>query len=241
MDHEDILRIVPQISGLSEISNRYDAVLCDIWGVVHDGLAAFPQASETLVAFRRRGGVVVLISNAPRPSSPIHDQLLSLGVAPDAFDGIATSGDVTVGLISERIDEPVFHIGPGRDLSLFEAAAKRTGREPRRAPMETAKYVLCTGLRDDVVETPERYDAELRALAERGTPMICANPDLVIHRGDATIYCAGALAKNFEAFGGDVVYAGKPYAPIYDHALGLAKSSWDARWTRSGCLRSATG
>jgi HAD superfamily hydrolase (TIGR01459 family) len=225
VDREDMVRIVPQISGLSEISDRYDAVLCDIWGVVHNGLTAFRQASDALVTFRQKGGVVVFVTNAPRPSPPIHDQLLTLGVAAGAFDAIATSGDVTIGLIVGRIDEPVLHIGPDRDLSLFDAAAKRAGREPRRASLDEARYALCTGLRHDITETPESYDAELQVLAERGVLMVCANPDLVIHRGDTMIYCAGALAQRFEALGGDVVYAGKPYARIYDHALSLGENA----------------
>ena len=223
MSNEGENRAVRPIAGLAEISDGYDAVLCDIWGVLHDGVASFPAGSEALVAYRRRGGAVVLITNAPRPSAPIRRQLLRLGVAPDAFDDIATSGDVTIGLIVERIDEPVLHIGPPRDLSLFEAAADAAGRAPRLAALEDARYAMCTGLRDDVTETLDDYESELRAMASRGTPMICANPDIVIHRGDSLIYCAGALAGRYQALGGDVVYAGKPYAPIYRRALALAE------------------
>ena len=122
---------VRPIAGLGEISDRYDVLLCDIWGVLHNGVAAFPAASDALVAFRRRGGTVILITNAPRPSAPIRRQLVRLGVAADAFDDIATSGDVTIGLIAEKIDEPVLHVGPSRDLSLFEAAGEAAGRPPR--------------------------------------------------------------------------------------------------------------
>ena len=144
---QDQTRAVRQIGGLAEISDRYDVILCDLWGVLHNGVAAFPPASDALAAFRRRGGTVILITNAPRPSAPVRRQLLKLGVAPDAFDDIATSGDVTIGLIAERIDEPVLHIGPARDLSLFEAAAEAAGRQPRLvAPLEAARYALCTGL-----------------------------------------------------------------------------------------------
>ena len=128
----------------------------------------FAPASEALASFRRRGGAVVLISNAPRPSAPIRRQLLKLGVSPDAFDAIATSGDVTIGLIAERIDDPVLHIGPARDLSLFEAAAEATGGRPRLVALDDAHYALCTGLRDDETETPDDYEPELRAMAARG-------------------------------------------------------------------------
>ena len=126
-------QIVRQISGLGEISDRYDAILCDIWGVVHNGVAAFAPASEALVSFRRRGGAVVLISNAPRPSPPIERQVLRLGVPPEAFDAIVTSGDVTIGLMERQAGDRVLHIGPQRDLSLFDAAMEATGARPRLA------------------------------------------------------------------------------------------------------------
>jgi HAD superfamily hydrolase (TIGR01459 family) len=216
---------VLQISRLAEISDRYDVILCDVWGVVHDGVAAFPSASDALVAFRRRGGAVIMITNSPRPSSPVRRQFAKFGLPPEAFDDVATSGDVTIGLIAERIDTPVLHVGPSRDLSLFEAAAEAAGRPPRRVGLEEAGYTVCTGLRDDVAETLDDYEAELRAMAERAMPMVCANPDIVIHRGDALVYCAGALATRFEALGGDVVYAGKPHAPIYRRALTLAQEA----------------
>jgi HAD superfamily hydrolase (TIGR01459 family) len=225
MSVHDQTEAVRQIDGFAEISDRYDAVLCDIWGVVHDGVAAFPLASEALAAYCRRGGTVILITNAPRPSAPIRRQLLKLGVAGDAFDDIATSGDVTIGLIAERIDQPVLHIGPDRDLSLFEAAGEAAGHPPRRVGLEQAEYALCTGLRDDVTETLDDYEPELRAMARRATPMVCANPDIVIHRGDTLIYCAGALAARFEALGGAVIYAGKPHLPIYARALALAEAA----------------
>ncbi len=225
MSTHDQTQAVRQIDGLADISDRYDAILCDIWGVVHNGVAAFPSASDALAAYRRRGGTVILITNAPRPSATVRRQLLKLGVPPDAFDGVATSGDVTIGLIVERIDEPVLHIGPDRDLSLLEAAGEAAGRPPRRVGLEEAQYALCTGLRDDVTETLDDYEAELRAMAGRALPLVCANPDIVIHRGETLIYCAGALAARFEALGGEVVYAGKPHLPIYRRALALAEAA----------------
>jgi HAD superfamily hydrolase (TIGR01459 family) len=216
-------QIVRQISGLSEISDRYDVILCDIWGVLHNGAASFAPASEALVAFRRRGGAVVLISNAPRPSPPIARQVLKLGVSPEAFDAVVTSGDVTIGLIERQAGGRVLHIGPERDLSLFDAAAEATGARPKLTFLEDAEYAVCTGLRNDETETPDDYGPELRAIASRGMTMICANPDIVIHRGDTLIYCAGALALRYEELGGSVIYAGKPHGPIYDRALALAQ------------------
>lgn len=212
-------QIVRQISGLSEISDGYDAILCDIWGVLHNGVASFAAASEALVSFRRRGGAVVLISNAPRPSPPIQRQVLKLGVPSEAFDSVVTSGDVTIGLMERQAGDRVLHIGPERDLSLFAAAAEATGAQRKLVSIEDAQYALCTGLRNDESETPDDYEPELRAMAIRGMVMICANPDIVIHRGDTLVYCAGALARRYEELGGSVIYAGKPHAPIYDRAL----------------------
>jgi HAD superfamily hydrolase (TIGR01459 family) len=214
---------VRQISGLSAISDRYDAILCDIWGVLHNGVASFAAASEALVSFRRRDGAVVLISNAPRPSPPIRGQVLKLGVSPEAFDSVVTSGDVTIGLMQAQVGDQVLHIGPERDLSLLDAVAEATGARPKLVPLEDAQFALCTGLRNDDTEMVEDYEPELRAMALRGLTMICANPDIVIHRGDTLVYCAGALARRYEELGGPVIYAGKPYAPIYDRALARAE------------------
>ena len=231
----------PQIARLGEISGRYDAILCDIWGVLHNGVASFAEASRSLASFRRQGGAVVLITNAPRPSSVIRGQVLKLGVFPDAFDAVVTSGDVTIQLIEERIDDPLFHVGPARDLSLFEGAEKATGRRPALVPLEQARYSVCTGLRDDRTERPEDYQDELRALSERSLTMICANPDIVIHRGDAIVYCAGALARRYEEIGGEVVYAGKPYLPIYDRAIAEAERARGARIDRRRILAIGDG
>jgi HAD superfamily hydrolase (TIGR01459 family) len=234
-------QVIRQISGLGEISDRYDAILCDIWGVLHNGVASFTPASKALASFRRRGGAVVLITNAPRPSPPIRRQVLRLGVPPEAFDAVVTSGDVTIGLMEKQSGDRVLHIGPERDLSLFDAAGEATGERPRLLALEDAQYVLCTGLRNDESETPDDYEPELRAMAARGLTMICANPDIVIHRGETLIYCAGALARRYEEFGGDVVYAGKPHAPIYDRALALAEQARGAAIDKSRVLAIGDG
>lgn len=225
VDTHEHAQAVRQISSLGEICDRYDAILCDIWGVVHNGVASFAPAAEALAAYRRRGGAVVLISNAPRPSLPVRRQLLKLGVPPEAFDAVVTSGDVTIGLIEERSADPVLHIGPARDLSLFDAVSEATGARPRLVSLEEARYALCTGLRRDETEKPDDYEAELRALAARRMTMICANPDIVIHRGETVIFCAGALARRYEELDGPVIYAGKPYARIYERALALAEGA----------------
>ncbi|MGA2792913.1 MAG: TIGR01459 family HAD-type hydrolase [Roseiarcus sp.] len=214
---------VPLIAGLSEIAARYDVALSDIWGVVHNGRESFPAATHALARFRRRGGAVILITNAPRPGEPIRAQLDELKVPSEAYDGIVTSGDVTMELIAARGSAPVHHIGPPRDLSLFEGAAKLSrAPPPPLVPLERADYVLCTGLFDDRVEAPADYDAILGAMLARRLTFICANPDLVVQRGDQLIYCAGALAERYEQMGGPAIYAGKPYPPIYAQALSMA-------------------
>jgi len=214
---------VPLIAGLSEIAARYEVVLSDIWGVVHNGRESFDAATDALAAFRRRGGTVILITNAPRPSGPIVEQLVELRVPRQAYDGIVTSGDVTMGLIAARGSAPVHHIGPPRDLSLFEAAARlSSAAPPLLVPLERADYVLCTGLFDDEREVPGDYDSALSAMLARRLTLICANPDLVVQRGDQLIYCAGALAQRYEEMGGTAIYGGKPHPPIYAQALDMA-------------------
>jgi HAD superfamily hydrolase (TIGR01459 family) len=142
-----------------------------------------------------------------------------LGVPSAAYDGIISSGDVTRALIAARAGARVFHIGPERDLPLFD------GLDSPMAPLERADYVVCSGLLDDTVETPRDYEELVARMHARALPMICANPDVVVERGDKLVYCAGAIADLYAAAGGDVVYAGKPYRPIYEQALGLAEAA----------------
>ena len=214
----------PRIArGLSEFDGRYDVVLCDVWGVVHNGQARYPAACEALQRFRAQGGTVILITNAPRPNPPILEQLQSFHVPRDAFDDMVTSGDVTLAFIAERKDQPIFHIGPERDLTLFEISHQQTGIKPRLVPLEDAAYVVVTGLNDDRSETPDDYADRMAIMRARNLDMISANPDLVVHVGDQLIYCAGALAQAYEERGGRVLQAGKPFAPIYERALAFAE------------------
>jgi HAD superfamily hydrolase (TIGR01459 family) len=204
-------------AGLGALAARFDAAFCDIWGVVHNGRAAFPKASDALSRFRESGRIVILVSNAPRPSESIVPQLDRLGVPRSAWDGIVTSGDVTRGLVAEASAKPLFHLGPERDRGLF------SGFDIRFAPAEAAETVICTGLFDDTVETPEDYRDLLQGLRARAVPMICANPDLVVDRGGHMIYCAGALADAYEKMGGAVTFCGKPHPPIYAAALSVVE------------------
>ena len=194
----------------------YDAVLSDVWGVIHNGVSAFPAASDALTHFRQKGGAVSLISNAPRPGAQVVRMLDHLGVPRSAYDAIVTSGDVTRAMVAKRAGEPVYLIGPERDHTIF------TGLDAPFATPDQAKYVICTGLFDDEVETPDDYRERLAALRARDLFMICANPDIVVERGDRLVYCAGAIAELYSELGGEVIFYGKPHRPIYERAVALA-------------------
>jgi HAD superfamily hydrolase (TIGR01459 family) len=201
------------IERFSTLAPAYDVVLSDVWGVVHNGVAAYPEAGEALERFRKGGGTVVLVSNSPRPGKPVTRQLDHFGVIRTAYDDVITSGDVTRAVLGERVGAKVFHIGPERDLSIFD------GLDIRFTPLERADCVVCSGLFDDEAETPEDYRELLTKVLARGLTMICGNPDVVVERGDRLVYCAGAIADLYGTLGGAVIYAGKPYRPIYDLAL----------------------
>src|SRR3954451_20015350 len=158
--------------GLSELASRYDVVFCDIWGVVHNGEARYPAACDALQRFRQQGGTVILITNAPRPSPPILDQLAGLKVPRDVFDEMVTSGDVTLSYIAERKGQPIYHIGPERDLTLFEISAQQTGVKPPLTTLDMADFVVITGLDDDRSETPDDYADQLAIMRERKLDMI---------------------------------------------------------------------
>ncbi len=209
--------ILPNIiERFAPLARDYDVLLCDVWGVVHNGVVAFAAACDALSRFRAGGGTVILITNAPRPGAAVQGILDRFGVPHDAYDAITTSGDVTRGIVESRRSERVFHLGPPRDLPIF------AGLDVSFAPPEAADYVVCTGLFDDTTETPENYRELLAALRARSLFMVCANPDIVVERGDALVYCAGALADAYGELGGEVLYCGKPHAPIYEVALDTA-------------------
>ena len=194
----------------------YDVLLCDVWGVVHNGVAAFAPACEALARFRSAGGLVIFITNAPRPDYSVQRIIDRLGVPREAYDAIMASGDVTRSVVESRPGQRVFHLGPPRDRPIF------ADLDVAYAPLETAEYVVCSGLFDDETETPQDYREMLAAMRARSLFMVCANPDVVVERGDTLVYCAGALADAYVEVGGEVLYCGKPYAPIYEAALGRA-------------------
>ena len=205
--------------GLAELAQHYDTLFCDVWGVVHDGVAAFPAACEALARWRAEVGPVILISNAPRPEGAVATQLQGLGAPAGSWSAIVTSGDVCRQLLAECAPGPAWRIGPPKDDPLFE------GLGLEFTDKEHAAFIACSGPFDEDNETPEDYrDAFVEAVA-RGLTMLCANPDLVVQRGDRLIYCAGALAALYRDLGGEVIEAGKPYAPIYDLARARAQGS----------------
>jgi HAD superfamily hydrolase (TIGR01459 family) len=209
----------PFLDHFAVLASRYDVLLCDVWGVMHNGIAAWPEACDALARARQAGATVLLITNSPRPTESVIEQLDQLNVPRDSYDGIVTSGDVTRAVIIERPGKNVFHLGPDRDLPIY------TGLDVRLVDAETADYVVCSGLFDDTHETPEDYRGLLARLKARNLFMLCANPDVVVERGEHLIYCAGALADIYAALGGDVLFAGKPYPPIYLRALAKAEAA----------------
>jgi HAD superfamily hydrolase (TIGR01459 family) len=209
----------PITSHFAALAGGYDVVLSDVWGVVHNGIAATAEACDALTRFRAGGGTVVLITNAPRPGANVRAILDRLAVPHSAYDAIVSSGDVARALIVARAGERVFHVGPERDLPMFE------GLDAPITELERADYAVCSGLFDDTVETPQDYQPLVARMRARALPMICANPDVVVERGDKLVYCAGAIADLYAAAGGEVVYAGKPYRPIYEQALRVAEAA----------------
>ncbi|MBS7544590.1 TIGR01459 family HAD-type hydrolase [Ancylobacter oerskovii] len=200
----------------AELAPRYDVILCDVWGVLHNGAVGFAAAAAALERARGNGLTVILVSNAPRPSGDVATILDRFDIPRSAYDAIVTSGNVTTGLLRERGVGRIWHLGPERDLGIYkEAGVELTG-------MEASELVVCTGLFDDTTETPETYRDTLAAMKARGLTMICANPDIVVERGGELVWCAGALAEAYEAIGGTAVWCGKPHRPIYEAAFAKA-------------------
>src|ERR1041385_4914610 len=213
----------PQLlTHLADIAPKYDALICDIWGVLHNGATAFSAACSALKHFRERHGRVVLLTNAPRPAKDLEDQFRRFGVPLDCFDAIVTSGEAAPRDLARRsaaVRLAMLHLGPERDRNVFE------GLNIALSDHAHAELVLCTGLYNDDHETPEDYAGLLAGLRKRDLVMLCANPDLVVQRGGQLVYCAGALAQAYEEIGGSVVYYGTPHRPIYDAALATLKGA----------------
>ena len=210
------------ITHLQDLTNGVDIILSDVWGVLHDGITAFPEAHAALTTFRKQGGKVVLITNAPRPADSVQRQLCGFNIPDDAYDGIVSSGDLTRKYIEARPQQKVFSIGPGRDIPIYR------GLDIPFAPLEEADYIVCTGPFDDETETAEDYREMMMQALERKLVFVCANPDIVVERGDRLIACAGAIAELYRSIGGEVIFFGKPWLPIYQRAIALAEGRSNA-------------
>lgn len=203
---------VPHAESLSNIIKNYDMLLCDVWGVLHNGKAIWTHAAEALTKARAAGVPVIMITNAPRPQGPVLRQLAGMNCPDGVFDDLVTSGDVTRALIA-ALDGPVYHIGPERDFALYE------GLDIAFAEPDQAAGIVCTGLFDDYNEHPEDYIERFKKYIELKLPFICANPDIVVEVVDKLLWCAGALAREYDKLGGETQIVGKPYNPIYDLAV----------------------
>jgi HAD superfamily hydrolase (TIGR01459 family) len=204
-----------------DIAPRIDLLICDVWGVIHNGKAAYGQACQALEAYRAGGGFVILVSNAPRPSSSVIAMLGALGVPASAYDRVVTSGDLARTLIARRGPVQALFLGPDRDHGLID------GLPVVLTDADAADLCICSGFRDDETETPADYARELATLAARNVAMVCANPDLVVERGHRLIPCAGAMAAAYAERGGPVLYTGKPHLAIYEEALTIAAAERD--------------
>lgn len=204
-----------KLEALSGLEDRYDVILSDVWGVLHNGVNAYPDAHKALAEMRKQGKTVILITNSPRRKQGVSAQLEMLGITADAYDEIVTSGELTRKLIKQAPKE-VFFLGPDRDLQLLD------GLDVSRVSETEASAIVCSGFFDDENEKPEDYRDMLESFIKRDVPFICANPDLIVERGDRMIPCAGAIAALYQKMGGKVYVAGKPHAPMYETALEIA-------------------
>ncbi|MGE0765868.1 MAG: TIGR01459 family HAD-type hydrolase [Hyphomicrobiaceae bacterium] len=205
------------VDGCAALLAGYDVLLCDVWGVIHDGHRAFAEANVALSTFRARGGTVILVSNAPTPARNVARVLDAKGVDREAWDVIVSSGDIALDHIRAQGWQRLHHIGPvQRDRAFFEALPSAS------VAIEEAQALACTGLVDDRRETADDYKERLASALTRDLPLICANPDLVVHVGPDLLPCAGAIGALYETMGGRVFWAGKPYPVSYDRALAEA-------------------
>ena len=226
---------VPAIDGLSQLAERYDCILCDVWGVLHNGRDIWANSADALARAREAGLAVVMITNAPRPRGPVLRQLDRLGCPDGVFDELVTSGDVTRELI-RQLDGPIYNIGPGRDHTLYEGLDITFAEEA-----EDAVGIVCTGLFDDYNEHPSEYVERFKRYIDLGLPFICANPDIVVEVIDKLLWCAGALAREYDQLGGETRIVGKPYAPIYDLSITLGEKALGRKLEKSRILAIGDG
>lgn len=231
------------IANLAQVAGRYDAVFCDLWGCLHDGVRAFPAAVAALQSYRAQGGIVVLVTNAPRPKPSVVRQIDAMGCPRDSWDDVVSSGDAAqYALLTGAVGRRVHHIGPEKDLPFFTDFADdllpllKTEQPIERVELSAAEGIVCTGLFDDLTETPDDYRAPLLMAKTLGLPMLCANPDIIVDMGHQRLYCAGAIAQAYENMGGTALYFGKPHPPIYDLARRRLAAFTDRRDPQVLCI-----
>jgi len=207
------------VNALSDISAQYDALFVDLWGCVHNGVRAFDAANKALIEYRSGGGIVVLVTNSPRPRAQVEQQLADFGVARDAWDSIASSGDsARSALFLGAVGQKIYFIGTDAELPFFEPL--KLINDPiqiSHVSVEEAEGIVCTGL-PTADGTPDDVRAPLLYAKQKGLKLLCANPDIIVDRGEKREWCAGAVAQAYTEMGGTSLYYGKPHAPIYDLA-----------------------
>jgi HAD superfamily hydrolase (TIGR01459 family) len=197
--------MLKKLDNLTDLDDKYDVILSDVWGVLHNGVSAYKEAAVALAGMREAGKTVILITNSPRRKQGVVAQLETLGITSDSYDEVVTSGELTRRLI-EKAPKNVFFLGPDRDLQLLD------GLDVERVDKDAAEAIVCTGFFDDEVEKPEDYKDILTEFSAKNLPFICANPDLIVERGERMIPCAGAIAAYYKKLGGEVFVAGKPHS-----------------------------
>lgn len=208
------------VSSLAEISDNYKALFVDLWGCVHNGVTAYPEAVAALQAYRAKGGIVVLVTNSPKPRAGVAEQLGSFGVPDDAYDTIATSGDsARSAMFNGAVGEKVYFMGEWeRDAGFFQPLEILDNPvDIQRVPLAEAEGIVCCGPFDTMAD-PDVNRADFLYAKTKGMKLLCANPDIVVDRGEVREWCAGALAKLYTDMGGESLYFGKPHPPIYDLA-----------------------
>lgn len=214
----NIYENLQEVTNFSDISSNYNALICDIWGVIHNGQELFAGINECLINYKDNNGVVILLSNAPRPSSYVKSVLNDLGLSENCYDEIITSGDLTRKALNDKVfGDNCYHIGPKRDLNIFD------GTEVTRVDFKDADFLFITGLFNDEREDESDYIDLLNSAKDREMTLVCANPDLLVQRGRKLIPCAGLISKTYEEIGGSVVNIGKPFTPVFNEAIEMIK------------------
>ena len=214
------------IESLKEISERYNVLFCDIWGCIHNGKHALPGALKALSDFRRTGGYVMLLTNAPRPKAAVQEHLMTMGITGDFFDDITTSGDAAqVSMLSGKVGYNVFHLGPKRDESFFTDFPEEifVKHQIVRVSLADSEGIVCTGLFDDTCESPKDYSHVISHGIKNGLKLLCVNPDIFVDVGHHRVWCAGGIAEAFAMAGGKSIYCGKPHTDIYELAYAKLK------------------